>query len=277
MTEPRNANDEPTTAAEITGDGAADSKEGTDSASDVEASTADSSELTALNEPIEQILEAILFAAERTLELPDIVEVFEKAGHVGIRTDTVHAGLQRLGERLTNTGSALSLIRVGGGWELRTRSRFAHWVTQLYEKRPIRLSRASLEVIAIVAYKQPCTRAVVDDIRGVDSSSTLRQMMKIGVLKMLGRADDVGRPIVYGTSNEFLRIFGLQQLSDLPTLREFAELSEEHMLTLAEFETSKSDDENGGTDAEADRPAIDASYQGRDFETFEKNDEVSDS
>jgi segregation and condensation protein B len=232
-------------------------------ATDAAAAAETEEEVEAFDQPIERILEAILFAADGPSEVKDIIKVFEKAGHEGMRKDTIHAGLQRLAEEVEERASAIKLTRTGKGWEFRTRSEFAHWVTQLYEKKPIRLTRASLEVLAIVAYKQPCTRAVVDDIRGVDSSSTLRQMLKIGLLQMLGRADDVGRPIVYGTSKEFLRVFGLDSLADLPTLREFAELSEEHMLTLAEFEESLDDEDDGDTD---DSPAIDASYAGRDLD-----------
>jgi segregation and condensation protein B len=228
-----------------------------------EAEVRSDEEADVLDEPLERILEAILFAADGPSEVKDIIKVFEKAGHEGMRKDTIHAGLQRLAEEIDARESAIKLTRTGKGWEFRTKSEFAHWVTQLYEKKPIHLTRASLEVLAIVAYKQPCTRAVVDDIRGVDSSSTLRQMLKIGLLQMLGRADDVGRPIVYGTSKEFLRVFGLDSLADLPTLREFAELSEEHMLTLAEFEESLDDEDDEDGD---DSPAIDASYAGRDLE-----------
>lgn len=93
---------------------------------------------------------------------------------------------------------------------------------------PVRLTRAQLETLALVAYRQPITRPEIDDVRGVDSGSALRVLLERGLLKMLGRKDEPGRPLLYGTAPHFLEFFGMRSLKDLPTLREFTELSDEN-------------------------------------------------
>jgi segregation and condensation protein B len=102
----------------------------------------------------------------------------------------------------------------------------------LFKRKPQRLHRAGLEVLAIIAYRQPVTRPEIDDIRGVDSSNTLRQLLERNLIRILGKSDEVGRPLIYGTTSEFLAFFGMQNLAELPTLREFTELTEEHMVKL---------------------------------------------
>ena len=108
---------------------------------------------------------------------------------------------------------------------VRTAHANAPWVRALTGKRPVRLSRAALECIAIVAYKQPATRSEVEDVRGVDSSVVLRSLLEKDLLRIVGRKDEPGRPMLYGTTRRFQEVFGLRKLSDLPSLREFAELA----------------------------------------------------
>jgi segregation and condensation protein B len=108
-------------------------------------------------------------------------------------------------------------------------------VRELTSERPVRLTRAQVETLAIVAYRQPVTRPEVDDIRGVDSGATLKLLLERDLLRILGKKDEPGRPILYGTTSAFLEFFGLKSLKDLPTLREFTELSDES-LRVAEAE-----------------------------------------
>ena len=154
----------------------------------------------------------------------------------------VRAAMDRIRARYAETSLAIDLVEIAGGWEFRTRRALAPWLQPVARRRPVKLGRAALEVLAVVAYRQPCTRADVDDVRGVDSSSTLRTLLSLKLLRILGRSEDVGRPLVYGTSDEFLRLFSLKSLAELPTLREFSELSEEHMLTLAELDRLRDTD-----------------------------------
>lgn len=214
---------------------------------------------------MESVLEAILFSSDtprsaRELAtilgdvaltpLPDSDESFQH----GIRA--VRKALQSIADRYEAHSGAVSLVEVAGGWEFRTRSVLSPWLQPVVSRRPTKLGRAALEVLSVVAYRQPCTRADVDDIRGVDSSSTLRNLLQLKLLRVLGRADDIGRPLVYGTSDEFLRLFTLKSLAELPTLREFSELSEEHMLTLQELDQLHASLDEG--DAEDSSPSMDS-------------------
>ena len=119
------------------------------------------------------------------------------------------------------------LDEVAGGWLFRTSVQFAPFVRELTAGRPVRLSRAQVETLAIVAYRQPITRPEIDDIRGVDSGATLKLLLERDLVRILGKKDEPGRPILYGTTTQFLEFFGLKSLKDLPTLREFTELSDE--------------------------------------------------
>src|SRR5260370_22728490 len=121
----------------------------------------------------------------------------------------------------------IELDEVAGGWLFRSNVQFASFVRELTSERPVRLSRAQIETLAIVAYRQPVTRPEIDDIRGVDSGATLKLLLERDLLRILGKKDEPGRPLLYGTTSQFLEFFGLKSLKELPTLRDFTELSEE--------------------------------------------------
>ena len=183
-------------------------------------------------------LEALLFAAERPLHAEEVAAVLERVDEALVSPALVEAMLARHQEVLQERGGGFALEEVAGGWELRTRAAHADHVAVLYRRKPVRLSRAALEVLAIIAFRQPCTRAEIDDIRGVDSSSTLKQVLERDLVRILGKADDIGRPLLYGTTEGFLRFFGLRSLVDLPTLREYAELDEGHRVQVEDLEQS---------------------------------------
>ncbi|MGB9340149.1 MAG: SMC-Scp complex subunit ScpB [Polyangiales bacterium] len=126
------------------------------------------------------------------------------------------------------------LYFVAGGYQFRSARESADFVKTLVAPKPIRLSRAQLETLAIVAYRQPLTRPEVDDVRGVDSGSSLKMLADRGLVKILGRKDEPGRPLVYGTTPLFLEFFGLSGLKDLPTLQEFSDLTDEHKALFEE-------------------------------------------
>ena len=108
---------------------------------------------------------------------------------------------------------------MGGGFALRTNPAFADWVGKLLAGKPVRLSRAMLETLSIVAYRQPITRPEIDDIRGVDCGPVLKTLLDRNLMRIIGKKEEVGRPMLYGTTPEFLRIFSLKDLTQLPTLR----------------------------------------------------------
>ena len=126
----------------------------------------------------------------------------------------------------------VQLDEIAGGWQFRSAAANAPFVRELLQARPVRLTRAQIETLAIVAYRQPITRPEIDDVRGVDSGSALKVLLDRELIRMLGRKEDVGRPVLYGTSSGFLEFFGLKSLRELPTLREFTELTPESEATL---------------------------------------------
>ena len=117
------------------------------------------------------------------------------------------------------------LDEVAGGWLFRTNAQYAPFVRELAGGSPVRLTRAQIETLAIMAYRQPITRPEIDDIRGVDSGATLKLLLERDLVRILGKKDEPGRPLLYGTTTQFLEFFGLKSLKDLPTLREFTELT----------------------------------------------------
>jgi segregation and condensation protein B len=124
-------------------------------------------------------------------------------------------------------GRGIALDEIAGGYQFRTSPRYAPFVRSLTQQKPVKLTRAQLEVLAIIAYRQPVTRPEIDDVRGVDSGSAIKVLLERDVIKIIGKRDDAGRPMLYATTNDFLELFGLKALRDLPTLKEFAELTPE--------------------------------------------------
>ena len=165
------------------------------------------------------IIESLLFASDRPLTLAELKR------HVGERDGAkLTAALEELRARRAETG--VHVVQVAGGWHLRTNPENVAWVSRILAGKPPRLSRAMLETLAIVAYRQPITRPEIDEIRGVDCGPVLKTLLERNLVRMIGKKEEVGRPILYGTTPEFLRTFSLRDLTELPTLREFHELGE---------------------------------------------------
>jgi segregation and condensation protein B len=156
-------------------------------------------------------LEAILFAWHEPIPLPKIAEVLE------ISEEEAVTLAMSLSERLRQTGG-LALLETPGGFRLMTKSEFAEYVERLREPQKIRLSKPALEALAIVCYRQPITRVEIDAIRGVDSSGTLQTLVDRGLVMPMGRKEAAGRPVLYGTTPDFLEHFGLRDISELPQL-----------------------------------------------------------
>jgi segregation and condensation protein B len=169
---------------------------------------------------LESILESLLFASDKPLGMAELKRLLGERDN-----KKVTAAVQSLTERRKGTG--VEVAALSSGWHLRTNPEHAAWVSKLLVGRPVRLSRAMLETLAIVAYRQPVTRPEVDDIRGVDCGPVLKTLLDRGLVRIIGKKEEVGRPMLYGTTPEFLRIFNLRDLSELPTLREFYDLSAE--------------------------------------------------
>jgi len=166
---------------------------------------------------VESILESLLFATDRPLGVTDLKRLLA-VKDAKIVTDALGA----LRDRRADSG--IQLISVAGGWQLRTHPANGAWVAKLVAGRPQRLSRAMMETLAIVAYRQPITRPEIDEIRGVDCGPVLRTLLDRNLIRIIGKKEEVGRPMLYGTTPEFLKTFSLRDLTELPTLREFHEL-----------------------------------------------------
>jgi segregation and condensation protein B len=187
-----------------------------------------------------RLVEALVFASDKPLTVARLRQLTRISD-----TSRLEAALVRLGAELSERGMVLA--QVSGGYQLRTASRFAGWVQQLIAGRPVRLSRAQLETLAIVAYRQPITRPEIDDIRGVDSSNTLRVLAERQLVRVLGKREEVGRPLLYGTTKEFLDFFSLADLRELPTLRECSELTaESREVVEARLAAAEEDGAGGG-------------------------------
>ena len=173
---------------------------------------------------IKGIIEALLFSAERPLSLADLQGCFPEEG----RPDKpqIRLALTEISEEYQTR--PVELTEVSSGFRFQVRSEYGTWVTKLLEERPPRYSRALLETLAIIAYRQPATRGQIEEIRGVAVSSTImRTVIDRGWIRVVGHKDVPGKPALYATTREFLDYFNLKTLSDLPPLSEIQSLESE--------------------------------------------------
>jgi segregation and condensation protein B len=173
------------------------------------------------------LLEALVFASDKPMKYTELARL------ASAPAKQVKELLEELGGTYASRGIVLD--EVAGGWLFRTNVQYAPFVRELAGGRPVRLTRAQIETLAIAAYRQPITRPEIDEIRGVDSGATLKLLLERDLVRILGKKDEPGRPLLYGTTTHFLEFFNMKSLKDLPTLREFTELSDES-LQIAEAE-----------------------------------------
>ncbi len=171
------------------------------------------------------ILEAALLAADAPLSLEHMRTLF--ADQDVPDATALRAALTEL--RQDYQGRGIELVEVASGWRVQVRAEYAGWVSRLWEERPGRYSRALLETLAIIAYRQPVTRGEIEEIRGVSvSTPIMRTLQERGWVRSVGHRDVPGRPAMYGTTRQFLDYFGLKRLDELPTLRELQDLDDVH-------------------------------------------------
>jgi segregation and condensation protein B len=181
------------------------------------------------------ILEALLFVTAEPIPVTRLLALLG-----AVTKQEVEQALTSLGQDYEQEGRGLQLAEVAGGYRIVTKAEFAPWLKRLEKvKAPSKLSRSALESLAIIAYKQPIVRAEVEQIRGVETSGVIRTLLERKLVRIVGRKEEPGRPIMYGTTKAFLEHFGLKDLSQLPPLREFKELgeSEQAMLPIEESES----------------------------------------
>jgi len=163
-----------------------------------------------LNGTLKKALECMLFVTPQPLSVQHVAKC------LGIDEAEVEKAIHDL--RLDMADRGLQIVRVAGGYQMCTRPEYAEYISALLSPVRTRLSRAALETLAIIAYKQPITQPEIDAIRGVNSDGVIKTLLERGLIKQVGRRETVGRPILYGTTDEFLNYFGLNDLSELPEL-----------------------------------------------------------
>lgn len=203
---------------------------------------------------LKNILEAVLLASDRSLTVVQLEALFELDEERPTR-DEVRKALHEMEEDYQERGYELK--QVASGFRLQVRQEYADWVGRLWEERPARYTRALLETMALIAYRQPITRGEIEEVRGVSvSSNIIKTLLERDWIKVLGHKDVPGKPTLYGTTREFLDYFNLKKLDQLPTLAEIKDLDSIHPeLELDEDARDDSDSEDPGSEnPEGDTP-----------------------
>jgi segregation and condensation protein B len=183
-------------------------------------------EMPIMSKSLKMIIEALLYAAEKPLSAKEIRTVLPDA-----KEPDITEALEVLRDEYESMERSFSLKEVADGYQFRSRSEYAPYIMKMLQKSPSRLSKAAMETLAIIAYKQPILRHEIERFRGVDVGGILRTLLEKGLIKIMGRKDLPGRPLIYGTSKRFLEVFDLKNVSDLPKLKEIGAFgSDEHML-----------------------------------------------
>lgn len=179
---------------------------------------------------LKSILESLLFVSPEPLALSQLTSVLSSTNgdFQEFSNEKISEILRVLQAEYRESGRGLQLVEVAGGYQLTTRPENAPWIRQLQTVRmATRLSRAALETLSIVAYRQPVTTPEIETVRGVDCTGVLKTLLERRLVKIVGRKEAVGKPLLYGTTQEFLQYFGLRDLSELPPLKDLQEIARE--------------------------------------------------
>ncbi len=176
-----------------------------------------------------RIAEALILASPEPISLARLVSLIPRC-----KPALARELVDDLNAEYIKRGRAFEIWEVAGGYQLRTLPEFASYVKQIQPDRPLRLSQASLETLAIVAYRQPVTRAEVESVRGVDVGAVMRGLLERRLVRIAGHREVPGRPLLYATSRRFLEVFGLVRIEDLPSLRDLEEFKVEGAPAVAE-------------------------------------------
>lgn len=224
------------------------------------------------NEPLKNIIEAILLAAGRPLTLDQLLAMF--AENERPERGDVREAIKLLQEDYEQRG--IALVQVGGGFRIQIRETMQPWVSRLWEEKPARYSRALLETLSLIAYRQPITRGEIEGVRGVTvSTSIMKTLLERDWVHVVGHRDVPGHPAMYGTTKHFLDYFSLKSLGDLPALSELRDLNtigkelELDLSDIPELQLAPANDEATGSEEageEAAVPAVESSEGGHESE-----------
>ncbi len=208
---------------------------------------------------IKAVVEALIFAADQPITLATLKKQFADQLN-GVNLDSV---IDELNEDYQSSGRAFTITTVAGGYQMITRPEYASWIKQMYHGRTKnKLSQAALEALAIIAFKQPISKAEVAAIRGVNSDGVIKNLLEKRLISISGRAEGLGRPLLYSTTREFLEYFGINDIQELPKPREIEELfkegkfKDEIIEVLAETPEDEvpGDEASGNEETEAQQP-----------------------
>ncbi|MDO9515229.1 MAG: SMC-Scp complex subunit ScpB [Syntrophales bacterium] len=168
---------------------------------------------------LKAIIEALVFVSDTPVTVAVLEGILED-----VSKKEISSALDDLMREYEERGGGIFLKEVAGGYQFRTGETLTSWVLKLKGQKPMDLSPAAMETLAVIAYRQPVMKSEIERVRGVDVSGIMRGLLEKNLVRIMGRKNVPGRPIIYGTTRKFLETFGLKALSDLPTLREFKEL-----------------------------------------------------
>lgn len=228
------------------------------------------------------VIEAIVFASDEPIAEKEIINVIKEidGDDVSLKPNDVEELIKELNDEYEKYDRSFSILKIAGGYVFATRKEFAKYIGFLStEKSKRRLSQSALETLALVAYKQPITKPEIEAIRGVNSDYMINTLLEKQLIKIVGRADTIGRPLLYGTTDEFLKYFGLNSLADLPKPREYEEimndedfLEQKRKLLMNQLE-SEMEKESAESDSDENN---DETTENISDESVEANDEEND-
>lgn len=190
-----------------------------------------------------RIIEALILSSAEPISAARLAEIIPYC-NAGQAKDLVN----ELNTEYVEQDRSFEIWEVAGGFQIRTRAEFSGYLQKLQKERALRLSQAALETLAIIAYRQPVTRAEIEEVRGVDAGATVKSLLERHLIRIAGQREVPGRPMLYATTRRFLEVFGLERLKDLPTLRELDELAREQGL-LEQTSESVEESVEGGSEA----------------------------
>jgi segregation and condensation protein B len=204
-------------SADVQDETASPDEQGGDSSEELTAAVEQTLDLQMPNVSVESVIEAILFASDEPLSIDRLVSIAEFTGG----TKQVRQCIETLNQQYADAGRAFRIEEIAGGFQMMTMPEYNIWLKKLLRDRgDNKLTAVALETLAIIAYKQPIIRADVEAIRGVACGEMIRSLMYKGLVKIVGKAEVLGRPLLYGTTKKFLEVFGLSTLKDLPKVEE---------------------------------------------------------
>lgn len=186
---------------------------------------------------IKSIVESILLVSEDPINLDKLSEIIEESDKSEIKD-----AIDELKGEINDSDRGIRLTEVAGGFQFRTSPTNSSWIFRLNKLKPAKLSRAAIETLSIIAYRQPITKQEVEAIRGVDSGWTIKSLLERNLIKIIGKKEEPGNPLIYSTTKQFLEFFNLKSLDELPTLRDYHELNQDQGAEIREPELEFSDD-----------------------------------